>query len=199
MSANDALYPEPPDGYQPAVLLEYPRMGLQVAAIIVLACTAPVLFILAWMLQRRQVANLLVDVSRVTDLVLVLVTVFLTMVIHELVHGGAYQLLGYQVTYGISGHLFAVYAAAFDQWQTRDHNLIVALAPLIVLTLMLVPLLAVQSHIVVLLALTALLMNIGGAVGDLYLTWRLLRLPRAALLYDVSPKIMLIFEPTALE
>jgi hypothetical protein len=149
--------------------------------------------------ERQQTANLLVGVRTATDWVLILLTVLATLGIHELVHGAAYRLLGYQVSYGMSRHLLAVYAAAFDQWQTRNHNLIVALAPLIVLTVILVPLLAIQSHTIVLVALAALLMNTGGAVGDLYLAWRLLRLPRTALLYDIDTETMLIFEPSAPE
>jgi hypothetical protein len=195
MNAEDAAIPKPPDGYRPAVQFEYPKMQLQVAAIVVLVFTAPLWLVLAWVLQRQQTANLFVGTA--ADLVLILVTVLVTTAVHELVHGGAYRLLGYRVTFGISGHLFAVYAAAFGQWQTRNHNLVVALAPLVVLTLALVPLLAIQSHAAALVGLTALLMNTGGAVGDFYLAWRLLGLPRSALLYDVDPKTMLVFEPSA--
>jgi hypothetical protein len=195
MNAKDAPFPQQPDGYRSAVQFEYPRLRLQVAAIAVLVVTTPLWLVLAWVLQRQQTANLFEGTA--TDLALILVMVLVTTVVHELVHGGAYRLLGYRVTFGISGHLFAVYAAAFGQWQTRNHNLVVALAPLVVLTLALVPLLAIQSHPAALVALTALLMNTGGAVGDVYLAWRLLRLPRSTLLYDVSPKTMLVFEPSA--
>ena len=55
--------------------------------------------------------------------------------------------------------------------------------------------LALPNTIIVWLALIALMMNTGGAVGDLYLVWRLLRLPRETLLYDVDVKTMLIYVP----
>ena len=56
-------------------------------------------------------------------------------------------------------------------------------------------LLALSNSTIVLLALASLMMNTGGAVGDLYLVWRLLRLPRETLLYDVDVKTMLIYMP----
>ena len=44
-------------------------------------------------------------------------------------------------------------------------------------------------------AVTALMMNTAGAVGDMYLAWRLLRMPRATLLYDKDVKTMLVYRP----
>ena len=128
-------------------------------------------------------------------LILVIVTVLFTLVIHEWIHGLVYRLLGYRVTFGVSAHLFAAYAAAFGQWQTRNHNIIAALAPLLVLTMVCIPLMALPNQAIAWLALTALMMNTSGAVGDLYLVWRLLRLPRETLLYDVDEKTMLIYTP----
>ena len=133
--------------------------------------------------------------SGVVDLAPVVVTVLATTTIHELLHGVAYRLLGYRVAFGVSGHLLAAYAAAFDQWQTRNHNLVVALAPLVALTGILVPLLAVRNRVVVLVAVTALMMNTAGAVGDINLAWRLLGMPRTTLLYDRDFKTMLIYQP----
>jgi hypothetical protein len=75
----------------------------------------------------------------------------------------------------------------------------VALAPLIALTAILVPMLAVSSRIVVLVGMSALLMNTAGAVGDVYLVWRLKRLPRPTSLYDVDEKTMLVYVPVVEE
>jgi hypothetical protein len=155
----------------------------------------PLLLLLVSQLQGQSIGKVIVRVDRTTDLAIVVVTVVATMVIHELAHGLAYRLLGYRVTYGVSGHLFAAYAAALEQWQKRDHNVIVALAPLIVLTVILVPMLAASSSIVVLIGMSALLMNTAGAVGDVYLVWRLRQLPRATLLYDIDDRTMLVYEP----
>lgn len=190
-------HPKPPPGYQPAVRFEYPKIKLQIAAFVVLAAVTPLLLFLTSFLQRRSLGGLFGGSDRLVKLFLVVVTVLAIMVVHELVHGVAYRLLGYRVTFGVSTHLFAAYAAAFGQWQTRNHNIVVALAPLVVLTGVCTPLLALPNSTIVLLALAALMMNTGGAVGDLYLAWRLSRLPRETLLYDVDVKTMLIYMPDA--
>ena len=187
--------PPPPAGYQPAVPFRYPRLSLQIAALIVLALTSPLFLLLVSVLHRQAARMPFVLVSGPLDLLPVAVTVLATALFHEGIHGVAYRLLGYRVTFGLSKHLLAAYAAAFDQWQTRPHNLIVALAPLVLLTGILLPLLAVRSRAVVLVALAALMMNTAGAAGDLYLAGRLLRMPHGTLLYDMDDETMWVYSP----
>jgi hypothetical protein len=195
VTAQDERFPQSPAGYQPALRFQYPKLKLQVAALAVLALIAPLLFLFVWVLHQQRGARPFVLVSGGLDLLSMVITVLATTLVHELVHGAAYRLLGYRVTFGVSGHLLAAYAAAFDQWQTRDHNLVVALAPLVVLTAILVPVLAARNRVLVLVAVTALMMNTAGAVGDMYLVWHLLRMPRATLLYDIDAKTMLVYQP----
>ena len=191
---NDG-YPQPPAGYQSAVRFQYPKIKLQIAALALLAAITPFILFLAWMLQRPSVGRPFIIVNGFTDLLPVIVTALAITIIHELVHGLTYQLLGYKVSYGVSAHLFAAYAAAFKQWQKRNHNLAVALAPLVILTGLFLPMLAIQNRVVVLVAVTALMMNTAGAVGDMYLCWQLLRMPRTTLLYDMDIKTMLVYKP----
>jgi hypothetical protein len=193
MADGDRLYREPPRGYQPAIRFEYPKVKLQIAAFAVLIGIAPLLLFLVAALQRQPLDEPFGGTNRLVKLLLAVITVLLTIVVHELIHGVALRLLGYRVTFGISLHLFAAYAAAFGQWQTRNHNILVALAPLLSLTIVCVPLLALPNSAIVWLALIVLMMNTSGAVGDLYLVWQLLRLPRETLLYDVDVKTMLIY------
>jgi hypothetical protein len=188
-------WPRAPAGYQPAVRFQYPKVKLQVAALVVLLGITPLLLLLASLLQRKSVGKVIADLYRTSDLAIVIVTVLAAVVIHELIHGFAYRLLGYRITYGVSLRLFAAYAAALGQWQKRDHNVIAALAPLTALTAIFVPMLAVPNRIAVLVGLGALLMNTAGAVGDVYLVCRLMRWPRATLLYDVDEKTMLVYVP----
>lgn len=195
VAAQDGRYPRPPAGYQPAALFQYPKIRLQIAALAVVAMVAPLLLTLAWVLRTPSVDRPFALVNGAADLVPVTVTVLATITVHELVHGLAYQLLGYQVSYGASLHLLAAYAAAFGQWQKRNHNLVVALAPLALLTALFAPMLAMQQRLVVLIAATALMMNTAGAVGDVYLCWRLLAMPRGTLLYDVDVMTMLVYVP----
>jgi hypothetical protein len=190
--------PAPPTGYEPAILFKYPKYKLQLAAAGLLLAVAPLLYGVAWLLRGRPAGLPFVVTASLSSLLWVCATVLATVVVHELVHGLAYQLLGYKVSYGASLRLFAAYAAAFGQWQRRNHNLIVALAPLLGLTLLLLPLLALPNPMVALVVFTALLFNTGGAIGDLYLAWRLLRLPPATLLYDVDVSTMLIYRPVGM-
>ncbi|MCI0393704.1 MAG: DUF3267 domain-containing protein [Chloroflexi bacterium] len=187
-----ARYPPPPAGYEPAEAFEYPKRRLQVTANLLLVASVPLWLWIGWWLPGEFRA---LPLRGLGDLLLVLATVLLGVLVHEAVHGLAYRLLGYRVTFGANLRLFAAYAAAFGQFQKRNHNLVVALAPLLVITAVMVPLLAAPDHTVSLVALAMLLFNTGGAVGDLYLAWRLLRWPAAALLYDVNPKTMLVYLP----
>lgn len=196
MSAKTS-YPEPPPGYQPALKFEYPKLKLQLLAVALIIVITPLLVLLTWFLQGRPGRFPLLIQGGLGDLTIVLLTIVATVFVHELIHGLAYQLLGYKVSYGVSLQLMAAYAGAFGQWQQRHHNILVALAPLLLLTLFLVPLLSSSQPGLVLIAFTALLFNTGGAVGDLYLVWRLLRWPAASLLYDVNTSTMLVFLPVS--
>jgi hypothetical protein len=192
---NQTVYPTPLPGYQPATRFEYPRNALQLVAVGLIIGVTPLLLLITWLLQGRPASLPLAVSNGLWDLSLVLATIIVTVIIHEGIHGLVYQLFGYKVSYGASLHLFAAYAGAFGQWQRRDHNIVVALAPLILLTLLLIPLLSLAQPVLVLIAFTALLFNIGGAVGDMYLAWYLWRLPRTTLLYDIDAATMLIFLP----
>jgi len=90
-------------------------------------------------------------------------------VLHELTHGLVYRYLGYQVSYGVAPQLGAFYAAAFHQFQQRSDNLVVGIAPLVVLNVLLLPLLFVPIPLLAFAAFIALLFNTAGAAGDLYL------------------------------
>jgi hypothetical protein len=190
-------YPDPLPGYRPALKFEYPKLKLQLMSVVLILVITPGLVILTWLLQGRPGRFPLPLQGNFGDLITVLVTIVVTVLIHELIHGLVYQLLGYKVSYGVSLQLMAAYAGAFGQWQQRRHNILVALAPLVLLTLLLVPLLSASQPKLVLIAFTALLFNTGGAVGDLYLVWRLLRWPAASLLYDVNISTMLVFLPVS--
>jgi hypothetical protein len=188
-------YPEPPPGYQPALKFEYPKLNLQLLAGGLIIVITPCLVVLTWLLQGRPGQFPLPIQPTFGDLMIVLATIIITILVHELIHGLVYQLLGYKVSYGVSLQLMAAYAGAFGQWQQRRHNILVALAPLVLLPLLLIPLLSVSQPTLVLIAFTALLFNTGGAVGDLYLVWRLLHWPATSLLYDVNTSTMLVFLP----
>ena len=180
--------PTPPPGYRAPLRFRYPTMALQAAAIALLVLAAPLLVWLSYAL--RGDTAVVPPVGTLSVILALLGAIVVTVVVHEWVHGLAYQALGYKVSYGVSLHLGAAYAGAFGQWQRRGHNLLVALAPLLVLSPLLLLAVALGGPRVAQLAFAALLFNISGAVGDLYLAYRLLRMPPAALLYDADPKTM---------
>ena len=188
-------YPPPPPGYQPPEPFQYPTLWLQIGAVVILVISAFLLFIITIILQSLSKDGVSLLSSRNCDLVIVIFTIIGTLVVHELIHGAVYSLMGYRVRYGISPRHLAAYAGVFGQWQERDHNILAALATLVILTIIIFPLLAVPNQVIVLVAFTVLLVNTAGAVGDLYLSWRLLRMPRLTLGYDIDPQTMLTYKP----
>jgi len=186
-------YPTPPDGYQSAIPFIYPKLTLNLFGIGLLLLTIPILLGISWFLRGTPPTFLVIQTP--LEIGLIILTLILTITLHEVVHGLTYQWLGYQVTYGVSWQLLAAYAAAFGQFQSRKHNAITALTPLLGFSLLLMPLLTVSHPTIALLGFIALLFNISGSVGDIYLAWRLWNLPPQTLMYDVDVTTMLIYKP----
>lgn len=190
----DSLLPAPPEGYRPAVRFQYPMRSLHIISVVALAASFISFGWIATQAQERTLGELFT--LNIFQILIILLLIPATILIHELIHGITYQLLGYQVSYGFAPELGAAYAAAFGQFQQRRHNFIVALMPLLVITVIGViamtlpdnPFLAAGAFVV-------LLINTSGAVGDVYIMWRLVMMPPRTLLYDVSVDQMLIFEP----
>ncbi|MEM8531520.1 MAG: DUF3267 domain-containing protein [Chloroflexota bacterium] len=198
MKASKLLDPPPtPAGYRAPYRFEFPKVLLNVVSLVLFIVLIPLLWQLIWWLQG-QPAPRSFTISGFQDLfVLIVVGVLvpvLTIVCHELIHGLAFQLLGYKASYGIYWGL-GPYAAAFGQFQTRQHSIIVVLAPLILINMLMLLLLAIPDLIVRAIACIALLFNTSGATGDLYLTWRLWRTPSGTLSYDVDKYNSFVFEP----
>lgn len=182
--------PLPPEGYAPAERFQYPMGKLQwVSLLLLVVVGAGLLFFLGWWHGELSFS------LGLGELLVMLLTVVGVIVLHEGVHGLVYRWLGYTVSYGIAWQLGAAYAAVFGQFQRRNDNFATAVAPLILLTILFWPLLLLPSGLLNLIGFTAILFNSSGAVGDLYLMWRLWRMPPATLLYDVSVDMMLIYRP----
>lgn len=81
------------------------------------------------------------------------------------------------------------YAAAPGWYPPRDQHLAVALAPLLVITLLGVVLLAVAPVALVLPLVLLVTLNIVGAVGDLVVALWLLRHERTALVEDTGDAV----------
>lgn len=130
---------------------------------------------------------------------LALVTVsILTLLVHEALHGIVARILGYRVSFGVvrlDRLLFAAYAGTFEQRVTRRDLAVVAVAPLLFITVGCVVGLAAGPEWLLTPLVVVLVVNTSGAAGDLYLLYYIARLPRGSLFYDLSIDEMLVYEP----
>lgn len=185
--------PPTPPGYGPPIRFHYPVLLLIFLNLVVFVGVVAGLGWLIWhVMGRPETTSIEFGVG---DLFAVLAGMFGTIVVHELIHAVVARGLGYRVVFGFKWQLLAPYVAALGQFITRRDNLLIALAPLVILTPVLLLLLGVPVRWVAVAAGAGFVMNTSGAVGDLYLAWRLWRLPRQTLLYDVSIDRMFLFLP----
>lgn len=106
-----------------------------------------------------------------------------------------FRYYSYDVRYGAAPYMGAFYAAAFHQFVRREHVPWIAVAPLVVITLVGVPLLAAPAPLFALWAFLVLVVNASGAVGDLYAVYRTWRTPEGTLLYDSDIRHSYLFYP----
>jgi hypothetical protein len=204
---SDTLTPAPPEGYANPTTLRYP-LSILLGIVLVVTPIATLLFgRVLWFAQgpaalgavfefRETATSVGVTVrSSVVAVAFVGATVVVT-ILHELLHGLVYEMRGYRVSYGVAPQLGAFYAAAFHQFQRRDDNIVVGIAPLLVIDLLLVPILFVPNPALAFAAFVGLVFNTAGAAGDLYLVARLLRMPPNALLYDSDARHSYVYYPT---
>ncbi len=131
------------------------------------------------------------------NLVWIAVTVVLTTLVHEGVHGLVMRVFGARPVYGFKLELGAAYCAAPGHAFTRSQFLVVVLAPLLVLTVvcfaLMIPLLAWPGWQLIALAGA---FNITGAIGDLYLAVYVARQPVRAYVVDELDGIR-VFAPAS--
>lgn len=114
-----------------------------------------------------------------------IVAVFIVVLpLHEFVHGIAIQLCGHSARYGMKLNLGVLYATADQALFRRNAYLFVALAPLVVITLLGMALLLVLPTAVGYYVSIGVALNAGGAIGDLWSVVILLRYPVTALVRD---------------
>ncbi|ELZ16053.1 hypothetical protein C477_16205 [Haloterrigena salina JCM 13891] len=203
--AEGASPPPTPEGYNDPYQFEYSKLPLTLTGIVL---TIVFTVVYGWLLIQLQGPEALFFVFEVEDeegismgfdlirMAVPLVVAFLTVaVVHELLHGVVFQRYGYDVNYGVWWRFGAVYAAVFHQFHSREHNLRVGIAPLVIFTALCLPLLAVPCPLVATSALFALVLNTAGSVGDLYALWRFYRMPQGTVFYDINMNDMYVFEP----
>lgn len=182
---QDLAYSAPSANPQPTIFLRYPAAALNLAAGALLLIVAPLLYVLVVRFHGHSAHHILLPL-RFLDSAIALLASAATIALHEYIHGLGLRLHGYQVSYGVHWRKFMAYAAVCDQSIERQHVLRIALAPVVIITVVMLPLLAFPNRYVVLVAFSALLTNTSGSVGDLYLVWRLKYLPQWTSLTDID-------------
>jgi len=97
-------------------------------------------------------------------------SVLLTFILHELIHGVAMQIFGAHPRYGVLLKHLMLYATAPGFTFRRNSYLVVSLAPLICLSILAtLGMMALMGTAWVALFALCSSINAGGAIGDLYL------------------------------
>lgn len=198
--------PPTPQGYGDPYRFEYSTIAL-------LASSVPIgllaFFGFGWVLWRVQGPAMFASALTVTEtdegvtfaldvvevLVPFVVALLVVVVVHEVIHGAVMRLYGRDVSYGVNPAMGAFYTAAFGQFQPVEELVRVAVAPLVVITLVATPLLFVPVPVVAVTVFFVLTINATGCVGDLYVVWRLRGLPAGTLMYDADLRHWYVFEP----
>jgi len=207
---DEALVPEAPDGYDDPTAFHYPLPVLFLGSLVVMPLAFVGFGAALWWAQGSTVLDALVTSTEtetgleisfrlVPTLGTFVAVVVVTTVVHELIHGVVAGRYGYTVTYGAAPHMGAFYATPFHQFVTREHLILVALAPLVVISLVGLPLLFVPVPWLAFAAFLALVFNAAGAVGDLYAVVVALRLPPGTLFYDSDVRHSYVFRPSTPE
>jgi hypothetical protein len=123
------------------------------------------------------------------------VLAILLIVIHELCHGLAFQAFGAKPRYGLNMRKFVAYASADDYYFSRDAYLIIALAPLVLISVGTILLMALTGGGLRFLMALLGAVNAGSSIGDLWFVVVCLHYPRDLLVRDYGDGAEL-FKPT---
>lgn len=124
-----------------------------------------------------------------------IVLLAVTVILHEAIHGLCFWLLTRERPRFAFKGVYA-YAAAPDWYLPCLHHVAVALAPLVVITLVGLLWLPVAAEVVVLPLLLVLVLNAAGAIGDLVTVVWLLLQPRTTFVRD-SGNAITLYQPAA--
>ena len=157
--------------------------------VVMQALTLPIFAVCAvgffWIALRFGKLPLEVSFGSPLNLLALILGAFLTLIVHEFVHGTAMQLFGAHPKYGVLWKQFIVYATAPGYAFTRAQYLVTSLAPLVVLSLLSIGaiwMLAGTTWVLFFVLVASI--NVGGSVGDLWISLIVLRYPAHAYVMD---------------
>ena len=153
-----------------------------VAIIIMVASILPFVIIRDFTLKDVKSKELLIGLA------IYIIGMILYIILHELTHGIVYKILTKQkLTFGIT--LSCAFCGVPNVYVTKRTALLAILAPFVVYTLILLPLIILLPANMICLALVLIFgTHTSGCVGDLYGTYVLLKLKGNILMNDTGPK-----------
>lgn len=175
-----------PDGYQEAatVVLTEPARLLRLNLYALVPLVLALILLERWHAFARTVWTPTLDVPALSGAVSVIVGIIGVLIVHEGLHGVAILAFGHRARFGAKLSQGVLYATADNAYFRRDEFLVVALTPLVVITLVALVGIAIGNDALAwALALWATI-NAAGAIGDLWSSGYCLRYPASALVKD---------------
>lgn len=126
------------------------------------------------------------DFSPLLGILLVIVTVF---TVHEAIHGLFIWIYGHRPHFGFKPQYGVFYATANDALFPRNQFLVIALAPLVIMTIIGMALMMIVPDALGYYVGLVIVLNAGGAIGDLWMTVVVLRYPPHTLVRDEADSI----------
>lgn len=144
-----------------------------------------------WGVLVRRLRGALPSVfwENVPWLLAVIAVIILMIVLHEWIHGLAIRWVGYKPRYGINLAKGVFFATTDNGLFWRDQFIIVALAPLVVITLVGMVLMIFTPDSLGYYIGLIVVMNAGGAIGDLWMAAVVWRYPENTLVRDEADSI----------
>ena len=186
-----------PAGYQPSGTLDLSEnkwmvLALSLASIGIFVLVSGLLLVL--LPSFRPAVEAMEFRVGAVELVLLGALLVLTITLHEAVHGVCFWLVTHErPTFGFMG-LYA-YAVAPGWYLPRNQYLLVALAPLMLISLGGLLLLLVLPVAALAAVLFVIVTNAASAIGDILVAAWLLRRPRLMLVHDAGTAVTL-FQPS---
>jgi hypothetical protein len=188
-----------PAGYEEALYLRLTKgrtmIWLNLLALVMLLVF--LIIFLGWLALYHALGAVLVidalpdELSALAGVALVL----LTLPLHELMHGLFISRYGHKPKYGIKILKGVLYATADGALFRRDEFNAVAMAPFVVISLVMLALSLIFPPGIAIWLMFAATINATGAVGDFWMVVKTLQFPADALVLDVKDGMRIFSKP----
>jgi hypothetical protein len=175
-----------PDGYQEILYWRITEKKSRILFMNILAIPLFIIFGLFFSALADRLGRLPSSIEfGLREVGMILLGVILTLVLHELVHGMAMQMYGANPKYGVIWKQMMLYATSPGFAYRRNNYVVVALAPLVLISILIVlGLWVLQGTLWVALLAVCGTINASGAVGDMWITTIALRFAPTAHIMD---------------